>query len=136
MSKPPRGISLLETLFSLALLTVIIAGIVGSVRHLGFLSDLARQRTTAIANLNTMLECLRATPVASVQATFPAGAPLPSATLQNTCGLTTTLSNESITVVYLGAPNPLDQVQVIIQWSIGGGLQTVSGTTRRVMDGA
>ncbi len=141
-----RGTSLLEVLVSVVIFLTVVVMSSQAIVSLRFLSELAQQRTVAIADLNTMIECLRSTPAngwGQPLTQFPAavGVGIPPTTVQDwnnltaRCGMTSRLPGETILIAYAGWV-PAGQIPVMVQWTVrNGGVQTVSAMTRRLRDG-
>lgn len=116
--KGSEGFTLVEVLISLVICVVTLTAILFSNGRVGTANEVAFQRMTAVQDAHQVVERMRETAVLAlfpnnVMTAFPEGAAV--AGFQN-------LLNETVTVNYGGAADPLD-VTVTVSWQDPAGRQ-------------
>ncbi len=69
-----RGMTLVELLLALMVLTIAGVGILGAYQHALHLTEVSQQSTLALNDLNDMMEKIKSTPFSQLTPAFPNGA--------------------------------------------------------------
>ncbi len=131
-TRPERGQTILEIVTAIFVFMLAGSGILGASISSHQLSQAAGHTMEAVSDLNDLMECIRATPFATLQATFPGG-------VADGGGVTNyatliggyTLKNEQMTVTYPSQAPTRVEVLVTLNWVEQGRARSLQLSTVR-----